>query len=103
LAGIIIVFFGGLIGILHYGHGHKSGTQIKQQRVIRNPEMPEKGSLAEGNGKQPETSPAFANTKSLPKETIDQKKAGKGRGKNDDELPLPSKSQRSRLPMNRVN
>jgi len=103
LAGIIIVFFGGLIGFLHYGHGHKSGTQIKQQRVIRNPEMRENGSFAEENGKQPGTGPALANTKSLRKETIEQKKAGKGLGKNDDELPLPSKSQRSRLPMNRVN
>jgi hypothetical protein len=102
LAGIIIVFFGGLIGFLHYGHGHKSGTPTKQQRVIPNPEMHEKGSLAEENAKQPGTRPALVNT-NLRKETIEQKKAGKGPGKNDDELPLPSKSQPSRLPMNKVN
>lgn len=101
VAGVIVVF--GLVSFLLHGHGHKSGTQTKQQRVIPNSEIREKSALAEENGKQPGTRPGLANTKSLRKETIEQKKGGKGPGKSEDELSLPSKSQRSRLPMNRVN
>jgi hypothetical protein len=67
-----------------------------------NPEMRGKGSLAEVNGNQPGTKPALANTSNIRKETTVQKKVGKGLGKNEDE-PLPSKRQRSRLPMNRVD
>jgi hypothetical protein len=102
LAGVIVVSLGGLIGLLLDGHGHKSGTQTNQQRAIPNPEMRGKGSLAEVDGKQPGTKPALANTNNIRKETTVQKKAGKGLGKNEDEL-LPPKGQRSRLPMNRVN
>jgi hypothetical protein len=61
--------------------------------------MREKASPAEVNGKQPVTKPASANTNDIRKETTVQKKAGKGLGKNEDEL-LPPKSQGSRLPMN---
>jgi len=103
LAGVIVVSLGGLIGFLLDGHGHKSGTQPDQQRAIPNPEMREKGSLAEEKGKQPGTKPALANTNNVRKETIVQKKGGKGLGKNEDELQLPSKRQRSRPPMNGVN
>jgi hypothetical protein len=103
LAGVIVVSLGGLIGLLLDGHGHKSETQTNQQRAIPNPEMREKGPLAEENGKQPGTKPALANTNSNRKETIMQKKVGKGPGKSEDEFPLPTKSQRPRLPMNRVD
>jgi hypothetical protein len=103
LAGVIVVSLGGLVGLLLDGHGHKSGTQTNQQRAIANPEMRGKGSLAEVNGKQPGTKPALVNTNNVRKETTVQKKAGKGVGKDEDESPLPSKRQRSRLPMNRVN
>src|SRR5262249_11499790 len=99
LAGVIVVSLGGLIGLLLDGHGHKSGTQTNQQRAIPNPEMREKASPTEVNGKQPGTNPALANTNDVRKETTVQKKAGKGLEKKEDEL-LPPKTQRSRLPMN---
>jgi hypothetical protein len=92
LAGVIVVFLVGLIGFLLFGHGHKSGTQTHQRRAIPDPEIREKGARAEENGKPPGTKPALANTNSTRKETIVQKKAGKGPGKSDDELLLPPKN-----------